>query len=422
MNRENMKLDNEHDLNQRENGKVLGKIIISIIIIFILFILFIISYFIINDIRLNQEKENVGKRAEQIATEKLKEKYSERSFEIIGTNVYVHPASFGSSAYVDRSHVIVLIKENNEEYSVAVNVGSETISSDNIQEKENLKNQAEQIATAKLKEKYPERNFEITDIIVTERVSYDVALDKNEIIVYIKDNYNNGKYTVIVNCENGKISDNIQANEITEAIKEKLNEILKIDSDTIEFDVWLTKDKVPVIFHGGDEGQLSHNFKVEDKTLLVNNTTLEEMRKLEYLKDSEQKIPTLEEVLDLVRGKIAILIELKFDTKLGKLEKEVASILDNYNGEFAVQSFNPLSILWFRINRKEFIRGYLVNSIFCKNPLMNGVLNKTILNTLLKPNFIAVNLLNFKPVISLQFFLIVSHKLFICSHSCINTF
>ena len=45
--------------------------------------------------------------------------------------------------------------------------------------------------------------------------------------------------------------------------------------DSIEFDVWLTKDKVPVIFHGGDEGQLSHNFKVEDKTLLVNNTTLE---------------------------------------------------------------------------------------------------------------------------------------------------
>lgn len=233
-----MKLDNEHDLNKRENGKVLEKIIISIIIIFILFILFIISYFILNDIRLNQEKENVGKRAEQIATEKLKEKYSERSFEIIGTNVYVHPASFGSSAYVDRSHVIVHIKENNEEYSVAVNVGSETISSDNIQEKENLKNQAEQIATAKLKEKYPERNFEITDIIVTERVSYDVALDKNEIIVYIKDNYNNEKYTVIVNCENGKISDNIQANEITEAIKEKLNEIIKIDSDTIEFDVW----------------------------------------------------------------------------------------------------------------------------------------------------------------------------------------
>ena len=81
--------------------------------------------------------------------------------------------------------------------------------------------------------------------------------------------------------------------------------------DSIEFDVWLTKDKVPVIFHGGDEGQLSHNFKVEDKTLLVNNTTLEEMRKLEYLKDSEQKIPTLEEVLDLCKDKIFLNIEIK---------------------------------------------------------------------------------------------------------------
>ena len=32
--------------------------------------------------------------------------------------------------------------------------------------------------------------------------------------------------------------DNIQANEITEAIKEKLNEIIIIDTDTIEVDVW----------------------------------------------------------------------------------------------------------------------------------------------------------------------------------------
>ena len=81
--------------------------------------------------------------------------------------------------------------------------------------------------------------------------------------------------------------------------------------DSIEFDVWLTKDKVPVIFHGGDLGEVSHNFKVEDKTLLVNNTTFEEMRKLEFLKDSEQKIPTLEEVLDLCKNKIFLNIEIK---------------------------------------------------------------------------------------------------------------
>ena len=164
-----------------------------------------------------------------------------------------------------------------------------------------------------------------------------------------------------------------------------------IEGYSIELDVHLTTDNKVIVYHDDNLKRLTGINK--------------EIKKCSYKEIIDIiEVPTLEEVLDLVRGKIAILIELKFDTKLGKLEKEVASILDNYNGEFAVQSFNPLSILWFRINRKEFIRGYLVNSIFCKNPLMNGVLNKTILNTLLKPNFIAVNLkyLKNKKIINLR--------------------
>ena len=164
-----------------------------------------------------------------------------------------------------------------------------------------------------------------------------------------------------------------------------------IEGYSIELDVHLTTDNKVIVYHDDNLKRLTGINK--------------EIKKCSYKEIIDIiEVPTLEEVLDLVRGKIAILIELKFDTKLGKLEREVASILDNYNGEFAVQSFNPLSILWFRINRKEFIRGYLVNSIFCKNPLMNGVLNKTILNTLLKPNFIAVNLkyLKNKKIINLR--------------------
>ena len=152
-----------------------------------------------------------------------------------------------------------------------------------------------------------------------------------------------------------------------------------IEGYSIELDVHLTTDNKVIVYHDDNLKRLTGINK--------------EIKKCSYKEIMDTiEVPTLEEVLDLVKGRVAIIIELKFDTKLGKLERKVTSILDNYNGEFAVQSFNPLSILWFRINRKEFIRGYLVNSIFSKNPLMNGVLNKTILNTLLKPNFIAVNL------------------------------
>ena len=152
-----------------------------------------------------------------------------------------------------------------------------------------------------------------------------------------------------------------------------------IEGYTIELDVHLTTDNKVIVYHDDNLKRLTGINK--------------EIKKCTYKEIIDIiEVPTLDEVLNLVKGKVPLIIELKFDTKLGKLESKAANILDNYNGEFAIQSFSPLSILWFRINRKKFIRGYLVNSIFSKNPLMNGVLNKFILNHLLKPNFIAVNL------------------------------
>ncbi len=251
-----MKLDNEQDLNQKKKGNILGIIIISIITP-IIFVLCIVSNLIRIDMALYQEKENVGKRAEQIATERLKEKYPEKNFEITNHYVIVQPpAYFGDFAYVEKGEAFVNIKENNEEYTVKVDLDNETIS-DNIQKKENIKKSAKKLAVAKLKEKYPGRNFEITDILVKVR-SNSLDLKEDRVIVYVKDN--NDKYTVIVNCEYGEISDNIQANEIIKAIKERLNEIIKIDSDTIEFDVWkyenYTENDKILCFHNKYNGDI----------------------------------------------------------------------------------------------------------------------------------------------------------------------
>lgn len=72
----------------------------------------------------------------------------------------------------------------------------------------------------------------------------------------------------------------------------------------------------------------------------------------------------------------------------------MAKILDNYNGKFAVQSFSPLSIYWFKKNRPKFIRGQLskdfsndrmllIDKIFLKNMY---------LNFLSKPDFISYDI------------------------------
>lgn len=101
---------------------------------------------------------------------------------------------------------------------------------------------------------------------------------------------------------------------------------------------------------------------------------------------------TLEEVLKLINEKVPIIIEIKFDNKIGKLEKATSKILDNYKGEFAIQIFNPLSILWFKLNRKNFVRGYLINSVFSTNFLINYLLNSKFMSTILAPNYIGVNI------------------------------
>ena len=121
--------------------------------------------------------------------------------------------------------------------------------------------------------------------------------------------------------------------------------------DSIEFDVWLTKDKVPVIMHGGDAGQLIPHFKVEDKSLIVNNMTLDEMRKLQYKKDPEQKIPTLEEVFDLCKDKIFLNIEIK-DPNVDETFDKVVKLIEEK------KMFNQIDISSFVHEYHDKIKKY----------------------------------------------------------------
>ena len=71
------------------------------------------------------------------------------------------------------------------------------------------------------------------------------------------------------------------------------------------------------------------------------------------------KIPTFDQVLDLVDGKTELLVEIKTHKNIGGVEQKVADRLSNYNGEFAIESFNPIIIRWFKKNKPQFVRGQL---------------------------------------------------------------
>lgn len=121
---------------------------------------------------------------------------------------------------------------------------------------------------------------------------------------------------------------------------------------TIELDVHLTKDDRLVVFHD------SNLKRVCGVNKIIENCTYNELLKYDLF-DTKYKIPLFEEVLKLVDGKVGLLIETKTSKFNRNLEKELSNLLDDYNGLFAIQSFNSSSILWFKKNRKGYIRGLL---------------------------------------------------------------
>lgn len=120
----------------------------------------------------------------------------------------------------------------------------------------------------------------------------------------------------------------------------------------VELDVHLLADGGIAVFHDDDLLRLTGT----RGALAAQNR--DAIKKL-HLYGTDQTIPTLDEVFEVIAGKIPILIEVKNEGKIGVLEQSLLDTLKGYRGEFAVQSFNPLTIQWFKKHAPEIIRGQL---------------------------------------------------------------
>lgn len=163
---------------------------------------------------------------------------------------------------------------------------------------------------------------------------------------------------------------------------------LAVDSNYgIELDVQLTKDLIPVVFHDSNLKRLC------DINKNVRDLSFDELRKLN-LYDSEEKIPSLEEVLTLVRGRVPLIIELKVYSREDFDCPIIASYLDNYQGLYCIESFNPIAVLWYKKNRPQIVRGQLATKKTYKKPsfvqnILNFSLRNLMCNFFTKPDFIA---------------------------------
>lgn len=154
----------------------------------------------------------------------------------------------------------------------------------------------------------------------------------------------------------------------------------------IEFDIQLTKDEQIVVFH---DASLMRMCGVQGK---VWEYTYAELQQLS-LKESGEKIPTFEEVLEVVDGKVPLIIEYKLDRVQTRVCELADRILSEYQGVYCIESFHPLAVMWYKHNRPSVMRGQLCEEHFRlekfkKKPLYY-VMSFLLTNFLTRPDFIA---------------------------------
>ena len=125
----------------------------------------------------------------------------------------------------------------------------------------------------------------------------------------------------------------------------------------------------------------------------IRDYTREELRENFRLLDTEERIPSFEEVLALIDGKVPLIVEIKEESRDMSVCPLVDAVLQNYHGVYCIESFNPLALRWYRKHRPEIIRGQLAEAFHKENAAHSGPLyfamEHLLFNFLTKPDFIA---------------------------------
>ena len=112
--------------------------------------------------------------------------------------------------------------------------------------------------------------------------------------------------------------------------------------------------------------------------------------------DTQETIPTLAEALALIDSQVPILVEYKMD----KVDTDVCAysheLLKDYDGPYAVQSFHPFALFWYRQNAKDIPRGILAKNFIRdnkekgeKSDIIDFLTTNLMLNVVGYPDFIA---------------------------------
>lgn len=155
----------------------------------------------------------------------------------------------------------------------------------------------------------------------------------------------------------------------------------------IELDLHLTKDGDLAVIHD------SSLKRTAGSDVVVESLTVDELKNYALL-GSNEPIPMFSQVLQLYEGKAPLIVELKpMNNNHVALCEAACKQLDEYNGLYCIESFDPRCIRWLRKNRPELIRGQLSENWLktkSKMPwIVKVIMTYHISNVYTRPDFIA---------------------------------
>ncbi len=157
----------------------------------------------------------------------------------------------------------------------------------------------------------------------------------------------------------------------------------------IECDIQRSSDGNAMVFHDWDLDRLT----MEKGPVAVRSA--EALARIE-LRGNTDRIPTLDRMLELVAGRVPLLIEIKSpdyrrgDRRVRSLCLAVRRSLDGYRGQHAVMSFDPRVARWFAVHSPRIVRGLVVTEEGTRN--LAGQLRRHMALWHARPDFLAYDI------------------------------
>ena len=156
-----------------------------------------------------------------------------------------------------------------------------------------------------------------------------------------------------------------------------------------ELDVQFTRDKKLIVFHDNDFLRMCG---VDKKVWEMDWADVQKLR----LAGTDERVPTFREVLDTVAGRNPLIVEIKAEGINMKWYTEVceatAKELEDYNGEYCIESFHPGPVRWVWKNLPSVTRGLLVDGPAkpgSERSMLINAISELLCNFYCRPQFIA---------------------------------